>query len=135
MARRAAPQKSNHIDVLDRLFEVIESRRGSAPSTSYTASLFAGGTEHIARKLGEESVETMVAGLIENKDRLVSESADLIYHLFVLLAARKLRPDHIWAELVRREGTSGHAEKAARPKVKSPQRHRGSEKKVRKKKI
>lgn len=116
MARRSTPRPSSHVDVLDRLFAVIESRRGAAPSTSYTASLFAGGTEKIARKLGEESVETMVAGLIENKDRLVSESADLIYHLFVLLAARSLTPDHIWAELVKREGISGHAEKAARPK-------------------
>lgn len=110
----AAPRPSD-IFVLERLFDVIKSRRGVPPSESYTASLFAGGSQEIARKLGEEAVETMVAGLIEDKARLTAESADLLYHLFVLWAARGVVPGEVWAELGRREGMSGHAEKASRP--------------------
>ncbi len=114
----AASDNRNDIDgaVLDRLFEIIESRRGTDPDTSYTAQLLAAGPEQIARKLGEEAVETIVAALGEGSD-LTAESADLLYHLLVLWAARGVRPDDVWRELQRREGRSGLEEKASRGKA------------------
>ena len=102
--------------VLDRLYKVILSRRGSDPSKSNTARLFAKGTEKIAQKVGEEAVETVIEGIRGKKKELAGESADLLYHLLVLWAAAGVEPNEVWAELARREGTSGHAEKAARPK-------------------
>lgn len=100
-------------DVLERLFAVIESRKGSDASTSYTAKLFAAGMPEIARKVGEEAVETITAALSE-PDNITAESADLLYHLLVLWAEAGLKPEDIWAELQKREGTSGIDEKAAR---------------------
>ena len=103
-------------DVLARLYAVIASRKGTDPEASYTARLFARGTEKIAQKFGEEAVETVIAGVAETPQALASESADLLYHLMVLWADRGVTPDQVWAELARREGTSGIAEKAARRK-------------------
>lgn len=100
--------------ILERLYRVIETRRSEAPSASYTASLFASGRGEIARKTGEEAVEVIVAALTDGRDRLASESADLFYHLLVLWVEVGLRPIDVWTELARREGTSGHAEKASR---------------------
>ena len=71
---------------IDRLFDVIRSRKGADPETSYTAKLFAQGTLKIAKKLGEEGVETALAGVAETDDALVNESADLLYHLSTLRA-------------------------------------------------
>ncbi len=102
------------VEVLARLFAVIESRRGADPDTSYTAKLLAGGPRTIARKLGEEALETMLEGLGGDRDKLVRESADLIYHLMVLWADAGIAPEEVWRELARREGVSGLAEKAAR---------------------
>ena len=102
--------------VLARLFAVIESRRGADPDSSYTAKLLSRGREKIAQKLGEEAVETVIAALSGDKQALAGESADLLYHLLVLWAEAGLDPADVWAELGRREGTSGIAEKAARPK-------------------
>jgi len=101
--------------VLDRLYAVIERRRGGDPRTSRTAMLFEGGTEKIAQAFGEEAVETVIAGSGGKKERLVQESADLLYHLLVLWAARGVKPAEVFAELVRREGVSGIAEKRSRP--------------------
>lgn len=100
--------------VLDELYRVIESRRGGDPTTSYTAELFEGGVEAVARKVGEEAVETVIAGLSGTDDRLAAESADLLYHLLVLWAARGLTPEAVWGALSKRHGQSGIAEKAAR---------------------
>lgn len=100
--------------VLEHLFTVIASRRGADPDTSYTARLFASGRNKIARKVGEEAVEVVVAALSEH-NKIAAESADLLYHLLVLWADAGLRPADVWAELTRREGVSGIAEKAARP--------------------
>lgn len=100
--------------ILDRLHALAVSRKGGDPETSYTAQLLAGGRGHIARKLGEEAVETVVAALEEGPAALVSESADLLYHLTVLWAEAGIDPAEIWAELSRREGTSGIDEKNAR---------------------
>ena len=101
-------------EVLERLFAVIESRKGDDPESSYTAKLFAKGLKKITQKLGEESAETMVAALVEDDEALAGESADLLYHLLVLWAARGVKPEQVWAKLAEREGVSGLEEKAAR---------------------
>ena len=102
--------------VLARLYETIVARKGADGAASYTASLFAGGPRLICRKLGEEALEVTIEGLTGNAAALTSESADLLYHLLVLWAEAGVAPEDVWAELARREGTSGIAEKAARPK-------------------
>jgi phosphoribosyl-ATP pyrophosphohydrolase len=99
---------------LDRLYEVIDSRKGADPDTSYTARLFSRGRQQIAKKLGEEAVETLIEGIRGDKPKLVGESADMLYHLLTLWASVGVRPAAVWAELDRREGLSGIAEKAAR---------------------
>jgi phosphoribosyl-ATP pyrophosphohydrolase len=100
--------------VIDRLFEVIEARRHADPSTSHTAKLFAKGTRKISQKLGEEAVEVVIEAVRGKRERIIEESADLMYHLLVLWADAHVRPSDVWAELVRREGMSGLAEKAGR---------------------
>lgn len=100
-------------DVLTRLEATIRERRGTDPASSYVASLFAKGTSKIAQKVGEEAVETVVASLREPAT-LASEAADLVFHLMVLLADAGLSFADVTAELARREGLSGHDEKASR---------------------
>ena len=100
--------------VLDRLWQVIQSRRGADPQSSYTARLFARGRTKIAQKLGEEAVETVIEGVGENRAALVGESADLLYHLLVLWAVAGVSPADVAAELARREDRSGIEEKRAR---------------------
>lgn len=102
-------------DPLDRLDALIARRKGGDGESSYTAALFAKGRPHIARKLGEEAVETVVAALGSDAAALTAEAADLLYHLLVLLADAGLSLAEVRAELARREGTSGHDEKAGRP--------------------
>ena len=87
---------------LDELYKVIASRKGGNPEESYTASLFDNGIAKIAQKVGEEAVETVIDGISGPKERVISESADLLYHLLVLWAARDVEPDEIWAELGKR---------------------------------
>jgi phosphoribosyl-ATP pyrophosphohydrolase len=87
---------------LDDLYTVIASRKGANPKESYTASLFDKGIAKIAQKVGEEAVETVIDGVSGPKERVISESADLLYHLLVLWAARDVKPDEIWAELGKR---------------------------------
>ena len=100
--------------VIDRLFETVASRKGGDAAESYTAKLFARGTDKIAQKLGEEAVETVIAAVTKDRDGMIGESADLIYHLLVLWADAGIRPEDVLAELERREGTSGIAEKNSR---------------------
>lgn len=100
---------------LDRLFETIDARRQADPTTSYTAKLLRQGPEHAAKKLGEEALETALAAVAGRQAGVVSESADLLYHLLVLWAASSVTPAEVWAELARREGTSGLTEKGQRP--------------------
>jgi phosphoribosyl-ATP pyrophosphohydrolase len=104
-------------EALERLWQVIEERRGADPATSYTAKLFARGTAKIAQKLGEEAVEAVIEGVRGDRTALTGESADLLYHLFVLWAASGLTPADIAAELARREGVSGINEKRGRKKT------------------
>jgi phosphoribosyl-ATP pyrophosphohydrolase len=101
-------------EIMDALFAVIDSRRGSDPESSYTARLLSRGTGKIAEKVGEEAVETVIAALSEGPAALASESADLLYHLCVLWADAGLKPEDIWAKLAAREGVSGLTEKANR---------------------
>jgi phosphoribosyl-ATP pyrophosphohydrolase len=100
--------------ILEKLFDTIESRRGSDASTSYTARLLAKGTAKIAKKTGEEAVEVVVAALAEGRQEVAAESADLLYHLLVLWASAGVKPRDVWTQLAKREGVSGMAEKAAR---------------------
>jgi phosphoribosyl-ATP pyrophosphohydrolase len=101
-------------DVIDRLAAVIATRRGADPTSSYVASLFAKGADAILKKIGEEATETVMAAKDGDKLRLAGEIADLWFHCLVLLASQGLGPDDVRAELERREGTSGIAEKASR---------------------
>lgn len=101
---------------LDRLFATIASRKGSDPKTSYTAKLLAKGAKECAKKLGEEGVETALAGAAQDAPALAAESADLLYHLLVLWAACGLTPEDVYGVLAARENQSGLEEKAARPK-------------------
>ena len=100
--------------VLDRLYLVIDSRKGADPDTSYTARLFSRGRQQIAKKLGEEAVEALIEGIRGDRPKLVGESADLLYHLLTLWASIGVKPKAVWTELARREGLSGIAEKASR---------------------
>ena len=101
--------------VIEELFTIIKSRKGKDSKTSYTAKLFATGRSGIAKKLGEEAVETAVATLGESPDHVIRESADLLYHLLVLWAEVGIEPNQVWAELESRKGVSGLDEKASRP--------------------
>ncbi len=101
-------------NTLNTLQEVIQSRRDGNPETSYVAKLFKKGINKIAEKVGEESFETVIAGLNEEKENVINESADLLFHLSVLWAAREISPDDVMKELERRMGISGLDEKSAR---------------------
>lgn len=102
-------------DTLSRLAATIEARRGTDPGSSYTASLLSKGTAKCAEKFGEEAVEAIIAAAQHDPDALRSEAADVLYHLLVLLTASEVPLASVLAELDRREGTSGHTEKANRP--------------------
>ncbi|TCU56083.1 phosphoribosyl-ATP pyrophosphatase [Novosphingobium sp. PhB57] len=101
-------------DTLARLETTIAARRAADPDSSYVAKLHAKGLGKIAQKLGEEATETVIAALTEDDKALVGEASDLIFHLMVLLGARDVPFAAVLAELDRREGISGIAEKAAR---------------------
>ena len=101
---------------LDTLEATIRSRRSADPAASYVAKLFAKGRPKIAQKLGEEAVETVIAALSGDREAVVGEAADLLFHLTVLLADLDISIADVLAELERREGVSGIAEKASRPK-------------------
>jgi phosphoribosyl-ATP pyrophosphohydrolase len=100
--------------VLDELYQVILSRKGASPDSSYTASLLHKGIDKILKKVGEEATEVVISGKGGTDAELVYETADLFYHNLVLLAARDISPEEVWKELQRRFGTSGIAEKTAR---------------------
>ena len=102
------------MDTLTRLEATIAARKNAAPEESYVAKLNARGLPVISRKLGEEAVEAVVAALSGSDEELIGEAADLLFHLLVLLGTRNIPLSEILAELDRREGVSGLAEKAAR---------------------
>lgn len=102
------------MDTLPRLERIIAERRKADPQASYVAQLHARGLPVIARKVGEEAVEAAVAALAGEREELVGEAADLIFHLMVLLSAKGIPLDEVLTELDRREGVSGLDEKASR---------------------
>lgn len=102
------------MDTLARLEATIAQRRAASPDESYVAKLHARGVPVIARKLGEEAVETVIAALSGSREELIGEAADVLFHLLVLLSAKGVPFADVLAELERREGTSGIAEKASR---------------------
>jgi phosphoribosyl-ATP pyrophosphohydrolase len=101
-------------EILDELFAVIEARRGADPSESWTAKLLDKGLPKICQKLGEEATETIVAALAESHEDLLEESADLLYHLLVLWAAKGVQPDEVYQVLHRRRVTTDIKKKKQR---------------------
>lgn len=101
-------------DVLDRLWAVVMDRRSADPAHSHSARLLSRGTTKVAQKFGEEAVECLIEAVAGNNPALVSESADVLYHLLVMWVAAGIEPADVWSELVRREGVSGVVEKASR---------------------
>ena len=102
------------MSTLERLEQTIASRRDASPDESYVAKLNSRGVPKIAQKVGEEATETVIAALSGSNEELVGESADLIFHLMVLLQAKGIAFDEVLGELDRREGLSGLEEKASR---------------------
>ena len=113
-AERSLLEPGSTAAVLDRLFETVVARRDADPNVSHSARLLSRGTHKVAQKFGEEAVECLIEAVAGNGDKLIGESADVLYHLIVLWVDAGLRPDAVWNELRRREGISGITEKAAR---------------------
>jgi phosphoribosyl-ATP pyrophosphohydrolase len=103
-------------DILDAVYQIILERKSQPSDQSYVASLYAKGLDKILGKIGEEATEVAVAGKGGDRDQVVYEAADLVFHLLILLGHYDLPPERVYAELRRRFGTSGLAEKAARDK-------------------
>ena len=116
-ARKAIRSSEPGAEILDKLWSVVCKRRTADPATSHSARLLARGTAKVAQKFGEEAVECLIEAVAKNPGNVVSESADVLYHLIVLWVAAGVEPAEVWAELRRREGVSGITEKAARAKV------------------
>jgi phosphoribosyl-ATP pyrophosphohydrolase len=103
-------------DVLTELAAIIRNRRSATADQSYTSSLLEAGPSRCARKFGEEAMEAVIAALTEDEAALTAEAADVLYHLLVLLEVRGVALEDVLATLRKRQGASGHAEKAARAK-------------------
>jgi len=117
LALAPAPEGAAAAAVLDRLWSVVLSRRDADPAVSHSARLLSRGPAKVAQKFGEEAVECLIEAVAGNRAALIAESADVLYHLLVVWVASGVRPDEVWAELQRREGISGIAEKAARGRI------------------
>ena len=100
--------------VIDRLHALIIARRNADPRRSHSARLLARGTRKVAQKLGEETFECLIEAVAGDRDGLIGEAADVLYHLIVLWVDGGVEPAQVWEELRRREGIGGHEEKAAR---------------------
>ena len=116
--KKALPKAKDPValsgDVLDRLWAVVMDRRSADPAHSHSARLLSRGTTKVAQKFGEEAVECLIEAVAGNNPALISESADVLYHLLVMWVAAGVEPADVWSELVRREGISGLVEKASR---------------------
>ena len=104
----------HRLDVLATLADEIAMRRTASPETSYTAKLLSQGVEKCAKKFGEEAVELALSSVLRNTAHTTAEAADVFYHLLVLLASCDVKLTDVMAELARRQGVSGIAEKASR---------------------
>jgi phosphoribosyl-ATP pyrophosphohydrolase len=100
--------------VLDRLWSVVMGRREADPAVSHSARLLSRGPAKVAQKFGEEAVECLIEAVRGDRDAVIAESADVLYHLIVVWVSTGVAPEEVWAELMRREGVSGIAEKASR---------------------
>ena len=103
-------------NVLTRLAQTIETRKGGDEKNSYVASLFARGPDKCAEKFGEEAIEAIIAAVRNDPKNLTAEAADVLFHLLVMLSSRDVKWEDVLAELERREGTSGIVEKQSRSK-------------------
>jgi len=101
-------------DIISAVYRVIQQRKANPSDSSYTASLMAKGIDKILKKLGEEATEVVIAGKGGQREEIVYETADLIFHNLVLLGFYDIDPEEVYAELRRRFGTSGIVEKASR---------------------
>ncbi len=128
VAKRFAGSTGSDAVVLDRLFGVVESRRDADPTISHSARLLSRGPAKVAQKFGEEAVECLIEAVAGNRDALIAESADVLYHLLVLWVSSGIDASDVWAELIRREGVSGIAEKAARASTMVVRRKLGTSK-------
>jgi len=99
-------------DIIEEIYGVIEQRKGGDPETSYVARTFSGGREHVAKKVGEEGVEVALAGAAGDRKAVVSESADLLFHLMILWSETGVAPAQVLDELSKRRGVSGLAREA-----------------------
>ncbi len=106
-------------EIVDRLWATVVKRRSADPSKSHSARLLSRGTAKVAQKFGEEAVECLIEAVAKNPAAVITESADVLYHLTVLWVAAGVAPAEVWAELHRREGVSGITEKASRAAVKT----------------
>lgn len=104
------------MNTLNDLAQTISERAKADPDSSWTAKLLAKGPEKCAEKFGEEAVEAIIEAIKDDRDGLISESADVLFHLLVMLQSRGVTLDEVLAELDRRQGTSGITEKASRPR-------------------
>jgi len=102
------------MNILERLSQTIEARKGADPGSSWTARLLAQGPEKAAEKFGEEAIEAIIEAVRGDREKLTAEAADVLYHFLVMLTARDVRLADVFAELERREGRSGIEEKASR---------------------
>src|SRR5437764_8532313 len=103
------------VSTLQQLAARVKERAAASPDVSYTRKLLDKGVGHCAKKLGEEAVETAIAAVSEERDRLIAEAADLLYHLLVVLEARGVTLEDVEAALGARSAQSGLQEKASRP--------------------
>jgi phosphoribosyl-ATP pyrophosphohydrolase len=107
-------QDANEEHIVDRLYTTVKRRRRANPETSYTASLYKKGRPQIAKKMGEEAVEVVVAAMTGDRKAVIAESGDLLFHLMVLWAEAGVKPAQVWKELEHRFGVSGIDEKNSR---------------------
>ena len=110
---------TNKEDILQAVYEVILDRKANPGDASYTSSLMRGGIDKILKKVGEEATEVIIAAKGGVPEEIIYETTDLIFHLLVLLGHQNIPPEAVYNELRRRFGTSGIAEKAARPLISS----------------
>lgn len=103
-------------EILNELYDVLQERKTAASDKSYVASLYAGGMEKIAKKVGEEATEVVIAGLNNKESEIINEMSDLWFHCLVMLAHRNISPEQVLVELSNRFGRSGIEEKASRNK-------------------
>jgi phosphoribosyl-ATP pyrophosphohydrolase len=116
-ALKAGPATDTGADVLDRLWSVVTERRDADPGISHSARLLSRGPAKVAQKFGEEAVECVIEAVRGDRHAVIAESADVLYHLVVVWVSTGVAPQEVWAELMRREGLSGIAEKASRART------------------